>query len=255
MANRHAGCRSKSRPSIEQLTRIAVNPHAAQRSFDSQDLGDLPFLYTEDPGWMVLTKEERAGLRRYLLNGGFMWVDDFWGDAEWSQFEQRMREVLPELQWREITPEHAIFHTVFDVNTMPQIPALPFAMRGGGTAEPPSAHKYSSPGSTDTPHMRGWFDDKGRLAHRRDVQYRLRRRLRARSVRSVVLRNLFHQSLHARNEHHHIRADALTACSTLRLPSEVASRTAYKYVSVTASTTAVRGGSTILEATSDGRRS
>jgi len=74
-----------------------------------------------------------------------------------------MREVLPEFQWREITPQHPIFHIVFDVNVMPQIPALPFAMRGGGTAEPPNAHKDSSSGSTDTPHLRGWFDDSGRL--------------------------------------------------------------------------------------------
>jgi len=148
---------------LGQLTRISIDPHHAYRSFDAKDLGDLPFLYTEDPGWMVLNKEEQAGLRRYLLNGGFMWVDDFWGDAEWRQFEERMREVLPELQWREIAPEHPIFHIVFDVNVMPQIPALPFAMRGGGTAEPPSAHKYSSPGSTDVPHLRGWYDDKGRL--------------------------------------------------------------------------------------------
>src|SRR5712671_864019 len=97
---------------LGQLTRISIDPHHAYRSFDAKDLGDLPFLYTEDPGWMVLNKEEQAGLRRYLLNGGFMWVDDFWGDAEWRQFEERMREVLPELQWREITPEHPIFHIV-----------------------------------------------------------------------------------------------------------------------------------------------
>ncbi len=148
---------------LKQLTRVNVNPHAAQRSFDAADLGDLPFLYTEDPGWMVLTKKEEAGLRKYLLNGGFMWVDDFWGDEEWKQFEQRMHEVLPEYRWREINPSHPIFHIVFDMNAMPQIPALPFAERGGSTAEAPEIHKYSSFGSTDTPHLRGWFDKSGRL--------------------------------------------------------------------------------------------
>jgi hypothetical protein len=148
---------------FKQLTRVHVAKHATKRTFDASDIGDLPLLYVADPGWMILTKEERDGLRDYLLKGGMIWVDDFWGDGEWQQFEERMREVLPEWKWREITPAHPIFHTVFDMNTMPQIPALPFAMRGGGTAESPGSHKYSSVGSTEVPHMRGWFDDSGRL--------------------------------------------------------------------------------------------
>jgi hypothetical protein len=148
---------------FEQLTAVNVAKHAMKRTFDAKDVGDLPLLYVADPGWMVLNKKERDGLRDYLLKGGMLWVDDFWGDSEWEQFEQRMREVLPEVQWHEMEPQHPIFHTVFDMNVMPQIPALPFAGRGGGTAEPPDQHKYGSYGSTNTPHMRGWFDEAGRL--------------------------------------------------------------------------------------------
>jgi len=147
---------------LGQLTRVTVAKHAAKRTFDARDLGDFPLLYVADPGWMLLTPREQAGLRRYLLNGGVVWVDDFWGDAEWDNFADAMRAVLPGVQWREITIEHPIFHTVFDMQSMPQIPALPFAQRGGGTAESPSSHKWPG-GSTDTPHLRGWFDDAGRL--------------------------------------------------------------------------------------------
>jgi hypothetical protein len=147
---------------FKQLTRVNVSVKAARRTFDAKDLGDMPFLYVADPGWMTLSKAEQTGLRNYLINGGFVWVDDFWGDGEWQNWNEMMRAVLPEVQWQEITPSHPIFHTVFDINEMPQIPALPFAMRGGGTAESPGAHKFPG-GSTETPHMRGWFDDKGRL--------------------------------------------------------------------------------------------
>ena len=148
---------------LRQLTSIAVNPQAAKRTFDAKDLGDLPLLYVADPGWMTLSPAEQNGLRRYLLNGGMVWVDDFWGDGEWQNFADMMQQVLPSVQWREMGPGHPIFHAVFDLDVMPQIPALPFASRGpGGTAEPPSAHKYPG-GSTDTPHMRGWFDADGRL--------------------------------------------------------------------------------------------
>jgi hypothetical protein len=145
-----------------QLTRTVVAPRAAKRTFDAGDLGDLPLLYVADPGWMVLSPREQAGLREYLLKGGIIWVDDFWGDGEWQQFAGVMESVLPGVRWQEMTPAHPIFRTVFDIKEMPQIPALPFAMRGGGTAESPGMHKWPG-GSTDTPHMRGWFDDNGRL--------------------------------------------------------------------------------------------
>jgi len=157
---------------LTQLTRIHVNPTAASRLLTAADLGDFPFLYMSDPGYMVISPEEKAALRRYLANGGFLWVDDFWGDAEWRQFAKVMREVLPGREWTVLTPEHPIFHTVFDLNEMPQIPALPFASPGGSTAEHPNAHKYPA-GSLEEPQMRAWLDDDGRLmvvaTHNTDV--------------------------------------------------------------------------------------
>jgi hypothetical protein len=137
------------------------------------DLGDFPLLYMSDPGYMVVSSEEKAALARYLANGGFVWCDDFWGDAEWQQFADVMRQVLPGREWRTLTADHPIFHTVFDLNDgMPQIPALPFASPGASTAEPPGAHKFPA-GSLDTPEMRAWLDDDGRImvlaTHNTDV--------------------------------------------------------------------------------------
>ena len=80
---------------LANLTRISVSPVAASRLLTAPDLGDFPMLYMSDPGYMVLTQEEIAALARYLANGGFVWVDDFWGDAEWQQFANVMRQVLP----------------------------------------------------------------------------------------------------------------------------------------------------------------
>ncbi|HEX2492942.1 MAG TPA: DUF4159 domain-containing protein [Steroidobacter sp.] len=157
---------------LMQLTRINVKPHAASRLLTAPDLGDFPLLYMSDPGYMVLSEEEKTALRRYLANGGFLWVDDFWGDAEWTQFAAVMRDVLPGREWIVLSPEHPIFRAVFDLNEMPQIPALPFASPGGSTAEPPGAHKFPA-GSLDEPQMRAWFDDHGRLmvlaTHNTDV--------------------------------------------------------------------------------------
>lgn len=157
---------------LAQLTRIQVSKVAASRMLTAPDLGDFPLLYMSDPGYMIVSAQEKAALARYLANGGFVWCDDFWGDAEWQQFADVMRQVLPGREWRVLTPDHPIFHTVFDLNEMPQIPALPFASPGASTAEPANAHKFPA-GSLDVPEMRAWVDDDGRImvlaTHNTDV--------------------------------------------------------------------------------------
>ena len=157
---------------LQQLTRIDVNSKAFSRMLTSLDLGDFPMLYMSDTGYMVLTKQERAALRHYLLNGGFVWVDDFWGDAEWQQFAKVMREVLPDREWQVLDANNPVLSTVFDLEALPQIPALPFASPVGGTAEPPGAHKLPT-GSMDEAQMRAWLDDDGRImvlaTHNTDV--------------------------------------------------------------------------------------
>jgi hypothetical protein len=158
---------------LAQLTRIQVSKFASSRMLTAPDLGDFPLLYMSDPGYMIVSAEEKAAFRNYLANGGFVWVDDFWGDAEWQQFADVMRQVLPGREWRVLTSEHPIFHTVFDLNDgMPQIPALPFASPGGSTAEAPNAQKFPA-GSLEEPQMRAWLDDDGRImvlaTHNTDV--------------------------------------------------------------------------------------
>jgi hypothetical protein len=158
---------------VAQLTRIDANPRAASRSFLAKDLGDFPLLYMSDPGYMTMSEKEIQAFRNYLANGGIVWVDDFWGDAEWQQFANVMRRVLPESEWRVLPNEHPIFHAVYDLTDgLPQIPALPFASVGGETAEPAGAHKYP-PGSLETPQLRAWADKEGRLmviaTHNTDV--------------------------------------------------------------------------------------
>jgi hypothetical protein len=157
---------------LNELTRLSPAAEPVQRRFTDPDLGDFPLLFMSDPGYMRFTAEEAAALQDYLMNGGFLWVDDFWGDAEWASFERFMREVLPGNHWREVPLDHPVFHTVFEFDEMPQIPARSFAGRGGFTAEPAWFHRYPA-GSLEHAAMRGYFDDDGRLmaigTHNTDV--------------------------------------------------------------------------------------
>lgn len=157
---------------LRELTRLHTSHSPARnRRLTDSDLGDFPLLFMSDVGWMRYTREEVLALRAYLANGGFLWTDDFWGDAEWKSFERFMREVLPNKHWREVPITHPIFHTVFEIEEMPQIPAESFSYRYT-TTEPPGLHRYPT-GSMVRPTMRGYFDDAGRLmvigTHNTDV--------------------------------------------------------------------------------------
>lgn len=151
---------------VSELTTIDPNPRAETRRLTDPDLFEFPFIYMCDVGWMRLKEEEKAALRKYLNNGGFLWVDDFWGDAEWDQFEQEMRGVFPDRRWQVIPKTHPILKVVFPLEDCPQVPARDFALQGW-KFDPPGIHKgdNGSFGATnvDKVHLRGWFDDKGEL--------------------------------------------------------------------------------------------
>jgi hypothetical protein len=102
---------------------------------------------------MMLTEPEVAGLRRYLLNGGFLMVDDFWGEQEWYGFYQNIKRVFPDREPLELPLEHEIFHCVYDLKQKPQVPSI-HAWYGGRTFERWDAQE---------PHYRALFDDKDRM--------------------------------------------------------------------------------------------
>ena len=45
------------------------------------------------------TGTDVAQLREYLLKGGFMWSDDFWGSRAWAVWEKQIGRVLPPQQY------------------------------------------------------------------------------------------------------------------------------------------------------------
>ncbi len=80
----------------------------------SQELTRFPFAYMSEPGFWRLTPEDRDGFRNYLLKGGFVVFDDFRG-PDWDNLRAQMHEVLPELQWIELTGQEAVWHAFFEI--------------------------------------------------------------------------------------------------------------------------------------------
>jgi hypothetical protein len=115
---------------LQQLTSMEVNPDGLVLELTDPRLFDYPFIYIVEPGRLVFTSEEVTALRCYLLNGGFLMVDDFWGEAEWYNFYREIKRVFPDREPKELDLGHPIFHAVFDLKEKPQIPSINQALGG-----------------------------------------------------------------------------------------------------------------------------
>ena len=88
---------------LQQMTSIKVDPNGLVLDLTDPALFDYPWIYFVEPGGLEFTDEEVPILRRYLLNGGFMMADDFWGEPEWENLAQEMKRVFPEREFQEST--------------------------------------------------------------------------------------------------------------------------------------------------------
>lgn len=142
---------------LQQLTSMEVDPNGLVLELTDERLFDYPFIYIIEPGDLVFSDEEVEALRKYLLNGGFLMVDDFWGQDEWYNFYYEIKRVFPDREPIEIPYEHPIFHCVFELKERPQIPSIGHALGGRGygvTWERQDAREV---------HYKAIYDDKGRI--------------------------------------------------------------------------------------------
>ncbi len=127
-----------------------------------------PWVHMEDVGTMDLTEEEVGILRAYLMKGGFIWADDFWGTEAWARWREEIGRVLPPAEDPIVDspPDHPVFRSLFQLQRIPQIPSIQSWRRlGGGTSE-----RFSD---SEEVHFRGIFDGRGRLmvlmSHNTDI--------------------------------------------------------------------------------------
>lgn len=83
---------------------------AVVRPLDS-NLREYPYLYLTGHGDIRLSPGERAALRAYLLDGGFLHADDNYGLDE--SFREEVAALFPDRELVEIPPDHPIFHTLY----------------------------------------------------------------------------------------------------------------------------------------------
>jgi hypothetical protein len=158
---------------LSELTKTPVGldgdgmPKHVLINLASPELFRCPFIMMTEVGSIQLDDAEVKGLREYLLKGGFLWADDFWGNRAWEVFTREIRKVLPPQSYPvvDLPMEHPIFHGLMALNKIPQIPSINFWLDTGGTSE---RGRESA-----TPHARGILDDHQRvmvfITHNTDI--------------------------------------------------------------------------------------
>ena len=120
------------------------------------ELREQPFIYAVEVGAMQLNEAEVESLREYLLAGGFLLIDDFWGSWAWENLVGQMQLVFPGREISDIPPWHSIFDLVYDVGEIQQVPnfqnGIDYARKG-----------ITHEGDGTQPHIRAIFDDAGRI--------------------------------------------------------------------------------------------
>lgn len=143
---------------IGRLTRIDTGDPRHLRLTDDH-LFDYPWIYATQAGWWGLSDAEARRLGEYLLRGGYLVVDDFWGPEQWEIFRQTMARVLPGKSITDLDQSDSVMHLVYDIEPkdLTFIPGSRHLRRGydGGVqvVQPPGT----------APAWRAMYDDRHRM--------------------------------------------------------------------------------------------
>ena len=160
---------------LSELTRTRVSwgkagtPHVWLVRLTDPALFECPYLMASDVGTIGLSPEEAAALQLYLKKGGFLWVDDFWGEAAWDHWSRELARALPPTEYpiEDVPLTDPIFRTMLDVKKVPQVTGIGFWRAVGGQTTSERGAE------TAVPHLRAVRDKSGNIivvmTHNTDV--------------------------------------------------------------------------------------
>jgi len=152
---------------LQQLTSIKTDPDARVVKLTDPTLFHYPLIYMEHAGYMRLSDDEVIALRKYLTNGGALFVNDFWGSEEWGGFASQIARVLPDHKWTDLTTDHPVFSCVYDLRgpmQRLQVPTMQFWNRQYDPDRPSLPQQTVDRGEgSEEMHVRALFDDRQRM--------------------------------------------------------------------------------------------
>jgi hypothetical protein len=151
---------------LQELTKAPVTMYSDAEEGEQPDavvvrltddaLFKCPYILMEDAGTANFSPQDAMRLREYLLKGGFAFVSDYWGERAREQFDEQIGLALPPSQFPivDLPLTHPIWHTLFELKTIPQMPSIQSWRRTGANTDR---------GVYDPPSARGIADSRGRL--------------------------------------------------------------------------------------------
>ncbi|MHC4713670.1 MAG: DUF4159 domain-containing protein [Planctomycetota bacterium] len=127
-----------------------------------EPLKRYPFLFMTAEGYYTLTAEQKANLKRYVDEGGFLYMDECVADGGFDHFFKCSVQLLGEIFGRgsvvTVPNSHELFHNVYDLRAM----GLPHV--GGKKHPPKGVFRGDRVGVflTSTDIHCGWTDRPGR---------------------------------------------------------------------------------------------
>jgi len=140
---------------VRRLTRISAR--SVEQPVNPDDLDDFynwPWLNAGEMGDWKLTDAQVKTMREYLLRGGFLMLDDFWGPDEYARFNETMAKIFPERPVVDMPTPDPIFHTVYDLTDRYQVLGQ-WALGRGGFMNQRAAGTVA--------HWLGVYDDRNRV--------------------------------------------------------------------------------------------
>jgi len=91
-----------------------------------------PFIMMTEVGAAFLSDPEAAALHDYIVKGGFLWADDFWGERAWYAWAEQIGKAFPPSIYpiKDVPLEHQLFHVLYDIRHYTQIPSIGFGYSG-----------------------------------------------------------------------------------------------------------------------------
>ena len=103
-----------------QNLKTSINPQDEIVEAGSSEIFNYPYIYMTGHGNVLFSLKDASNLRKYLMAGGFLHIDDNYGLDKYVRTE--MKKVFPELDFVELPFNHPIYNQRYKFpNGLPKI--------------------------------------------------------------------------------------------------------------------------------------
>jgi hypothetical protein len=102
---------------LQANTSLNVKAEYKFVDISSDEIFSYPFLFITGHGNIVFTNSEAERLKKYLENGGFLYIDDDYGLDK--AIRREMKKVFPDKEFTELPYSHKIYNIFYDFASGP----------------------------------------------------------------------------------------------------------------------------------------